>query len=292
MRFFLVLVVMLYCNLASAGMATRVLIQSPQSEDDASHQYYVDLITQVLKNTQAEYGVAEIVETGFSYTQNRALKALEMGHISVFWTGTNRKRENHYRVIHIPLMAGLLGIRVPVIRGSQLQEFVKIESPEQLKSLTACQGTHWPDSDILEGNGYRVERVTKFESMYSMLRQGRCDYFPRGIGEVFAELNHGSNQDMMVLDNLLFIYPMPMYIFVNKSDKQLTERLEQGLSAMAEKGEIFKFICEHASTRDVFPLNKYVDAQFLKLSNHLLPDTTQLDNPKLWIEIKSEDICF
>jgi hypothetical protein len=286
MRIILALVTLLCCQQSLS--AENVLIQSPQSKDDASYGYYVDLISQVLSDTQDEYGAAKLVETGSSYTQHRGLSALDSGQISVFWAGTDPKRERRYHVVRVPLMAGLLGIRVPVILASQHHLFQTLDNEDQLKSLTACQGTHWPDTDILEKNGYQVEKVTKFESMYSMLRQGRCDYFPRGIGEVYAELAHESNQDMMAIKNLLLIYPMPMYIFLSKGNKQLAERLTQGLNVMAEQGEIFEFVRQHPATQGVFPLAQYNNAKQFKLTNHLLPDTTELDNPSLWFEIESE----
>ncbi|WP_394390193.1 hypothetical protein [Shewanella woodyi] len=283
MRIVLGLAVLLYAHLTWS--ADALLIQSPQSEDDASYHYYVDLISEVLKETQGEYGVAKLVETGSSYTQNRGLSALESDQLTIFWAGTDPKREKRYHVIRIPLMAGLLGMRVPVVHRSQYQKFLALESAEQLKQLTACQGTHWPDSYVLEQNGYRVERVTKFESMYSMLRQGRCDYFPRGIGEVHAELEHSMNQDMVAVDNLLLTYPMPMYVFLNKRNKQLAKRLEQGLYAMVERGDIFEFVRQHPATRGVFPLGKYHQAKLARLTNPLLSNSTELDNPLFWLQL-------
>ena len=58
----------------------------------------------------------------------------------------------------------------------------------ELKKLSACQGMHWPDSDILEQAGFKVMRAVKFESMYEMLLAGRCDYFPRSVAEGYAEV--------------------------------------------------------------------------------------------------------
>ena len=119
--------------------------------------------------------------------------------------------------IRIPLFKGLLGYRVSLIHKSNYEKFVGIGKKE-LQALIACQGQHWPDSDILEDNQFQVARVVRFDSMFKMLNQGRCDYFPRSIFEGYAELLSAQQlyPDLMMFDEVILQYDFPMYYFVNQ----------------------------------------------------------------------------
>ncbi|BAJ04180.1 transporter substrate-binding domain-containing protein [Shewanella violacea] len=287
MRAIILLLLISSLVLASNTRAAPIIIQPQKSADDASYSYYVDLITLILELTREKYGAASLVESELIYTQNRAFSALKQGRLDLFWAGTNKQREAEFRAIRVPLMGGLLGVRVPVIREEKYQAFQQIGTSGQLKALIACQGDQWPDSDILESNGYRVERVTKFALMYSMLKQGRCDYFPRGITEVYAELGGADKQDLIPYDKILLSYPFPMYIFVSKDNEALALRLEQGLTSLTKQGKLQVFMQHHPVTKNVFPLEKYSDSKMFRLSNTNLPELTPLTHESLWLQIKT-----
>jgi hypothetical protein len=174
--------------LAAEDAVVDVRIRAPQSESDVVHGYFWDLLALALKKTDAEYGAARVVVTSFNITQKRALASLDKGnHIDINWVGTN-KGESQYLPIRVPLNMGLLGYRLLAIQKAREAEFDRIETVEELKMLSACQGTHWPDSDILERAEFNVARVVHFESMYKMLLAGRCDFFPRSFTEGYGEV--------------------------------------------------------------------------------------------------------
>jgi hypothetical protein len=176
-------------------------------------------------------------------------------------------------------------MRVPVIKRARLAEFQTIGTPEQLKKLTACQGSQWPDSDILEANGYKVERIIRFELMYTMLNHDRCDYFPRGINEVFSELDGPERDELMAFEGILLRYSMPMYFFVSQENKLLARRLTTGLEAMVVSGELKQYILSHKVTQGIFPLSRYHNSRIFDLVNPSLP-ATLAERPELWIKLK------
>ncbi|QFU24940.1 transporter substrate-binding domain-containing protein [Shewanella eurypsychrophilus] len=286
--FILAMIASFYTVSAPAETVTSsIVVQPKQSKNDASYQYYIDLVRLVLRETQTQYGNAELVEAESSYTQSRAFIALKTNRLDLYWAGTNKQREQEFRAIRMPLMGGLLGVRVPVIRAVKYQMFLQIGTSGQLKVLTACQGDQWPDSDILQENGYRVERVTQFALMYSMLKQGRCDYFPRGITEVYAELEGEDKEDLIAFDKVLLSYPFPMYFFVNKENSALAERLEQGLLSLISQGKLKKFMQQHPVTKNIFPLEKYSNSKMFSLINSSLPESTPIADESLWLQIKT-----
>ena len=123
--------------------------------------------------------------------QGVILHLLDMqGILDVVATSPTRDRETRFNAVRVPLQMGLLGYRMMLIRPEDEAEFNLIDSPQELKSRIACQGEHWPDSDIMETSGYQILRLDSLDAMFDALAQGRCDYFPRGITEGYAELAH------------------------------------------------------------------------------------------------------
>jgi len=271
---------------SAPGAGTQlVLVESRRSERDASHEFYVDLLQLVLDNSQSQWGKAEVVEVGGDFSQSRAFAALNHGQLHVFWAGTSKQRQENFRAIEVPLFAGLLGVRVPVIRRDRLAEFRRYQTISDWQDLLACQGAQWPDSDILEANGFRVTRIAKFDLMYSMLKQGRCDYFPRGLNEVSAELAASGQQDLMAFEEVLISYPFPMYFFVAKDNEQLYQRLNSTLETMAVNGELRQFLYNHPTTAGLFPLTRFDVSRRFRLVNALLPESTPLQRPELWLPL-------
>lgn len=259
-----------------------IRIQPPRSTEDSTQSYYFDLLSAVLPPT------ARVVVTPRSMAQQRSMQQLNTGELTLAWSGTTTVRETEYLPIRVPLYAGLLGTRVPVIRKDAKAQFDQIKTADELKVLTACQGDQWLDSDILEANGYHVERVTKFELMYRMLRAGRCDYFPRAITEVYSEVAHQEDDLVMAYDRILLTYTFPMYFFISRSNTKLEQVLNTALYDFAASGKLTTFMQSHNTTREVFPLSKYQNSLIFKLHNHDLPPLTPMKDDKLWLDFSSE----
>jgi hypothetical protein len=262
----------------------RIRLPPPPLNMASSYDYFYDLLEVALNKTQAEYGPVILETLPSTLSQSRGLSSLNSGLIDITWSATSVEREQRYTPIRIPLIGGLLGIRVPVIKRARLAEFQAIRTPEQLKKFTACQGSQWPDSDILEANGYKVERIIMFELMYTMLDHDRCDYFPRGINEVFSELDGPGRDHLMAFEGILLRYSLPMYFFVSQENEQLERRLTTGLEAMVTSGELRQFITSHSVTLSMFPLSRYHKSLIFDLTNPILPANTPFERPEFWFD--------
>ena len=271
------LLVFLACIQSYWSYAESIYIQPPRAAEDASHKYYHDLLNAQLKNDDK----LTIIER--PVTQARSLQLLKGGDLTVAWSGTNYRRENLYRPLRVPLFLGLLGVRVPVIRQSDIARFDKITEEKQLQKLVACQGDQWPDSDILERNHYTVERVAKFESMYRMLKGGRCDYFPRSIIEVYGELEAPDRSDLVIYERLLLSYTFPMYYFMSYEREALAKTLESSLYNFAISGQLLEFMKTHPATRPAFPLSRFRESTIFYLHNPDLPTETPISDTALWL---------
>ena len=96
-----------------------------------------------------------------------------------------------------------------------VKTFTKVESLDQLKNYIACQGRHWPDTNILKNSNLNVTTSTRYESLFKMLSAKRCDYFPRGFHEGQAEIAQRRElyQDLVLYQRIILQYPFTVYAF-------------------------------------------------------------------------------
>lgn len=285
MKKLVIFFLLLFCF--SAYGVEEIKIRKKQALEEANHDYCVQLLQIALDNTEKKYGKAIIKPVNLELTQGRALEEIEKGnYIDIDWAGRDISREEELLPIRVPLFAGLLGYRVLVIRKKDKSKFDKIKNINDLKKLTVLQGTHWPDSDILEASGFNVFRVPKFENMYPMLENNRVDYFLRSISEAYGEVKARGNSNLMVYDRIIVEYKFPMYFFVNKANKTLAKRVEEGLRIAIDSGQFLKFMKTNPLTAPVFPLEKYDKSLFFEINNPFLPKKTPVNEKKLWIDFK------
>lgn len=272
-------------NYSVSSAATELRTIPPQSDFDVSHNYFVTLLQLMLDKTVAEHGRTKVANV-VRMEQGRAFYELKRGEIiDVYWAGTSMDREDEFTAIRIPLLKGLLGYRLSIIRDDSQPDFQAIKSLEDLRKYTACQGRHWPDSDILEHAGINVRRGPIYELMFGQLAAGRCDFFPRGIHEGGPELSARREKypNLRLYSDTIIYYPFPMYFFVRKGNIELAKRLELGLERAIDSGEFDQLLESHPITSKLFPLSQWGEKNILSLNNPLLPTDTPITDSRYWI---------
>ena len=261
-----------------------------QTATNTTHDYQVKLIEMAMgKSQKTNFDISFTAEFA---SQGRGMLLLNKGTINLIAAGPTKDRDALYHSIKVPLYLGLLGYRVLVIRKDRYQEFANIRSPEKLQKLVACQALHWPDSDILEANEYRVMRVLKFESMFTMVINGRCDYFPRAITEGYSEIQAYAelynSDELMIFDDIILKYTFPFYFFTSTENKELANLLTAGLTKAVNDGSLLELMASNPVTKHLFPLSQWKSKQFFYLFNPLLPENTPLNNGELWLKLEQE----
>jgi hypothetical protein len=179
-KIFMMCVILMLITWDTTAQVVRVLDNNRQQ--DTSIGYFRNLLIRALDVTEEEFGDYRIDRVHFDFSQDRTLQMLKSDeYLDVMHSMSNAQREEEFIAVKVQLLKGLMGKRMVFTHASRLPEFAKIGHVSELKALVACQGIHWPDSDILEANGFKVARVVVFESMFDMVIKQRCDYFPRGI---------------------------------------------------------------------------------------------------------------
>lgn len=277
--------------LFSVRASTAIHVATPQSRLEASTSYYFDLLALVLQKTAADYGPAHLVFEPVPASGSLWKLMLKNNRIDVHWFTPTTEIELHLRLVPASILYGGLGLRGLLIKSSQLQQFQQIKTVDDLRRFTACQGEKWPDVQVLQYAGLKVHTVQKFDSILDMLHKGRCDYFPRSVIEGDAELaNQQPNyQGLSFFTSVLLYYPLPVHFYVNPEDKALAKRLEQGLKAMQDSGELLRFMQQHPVTHHVFEPQRYSQSVVLKLYNPVLPALHQQDKSDFWLKLLQVD---
>lgn len=171
-------------------------------------------------------------------TQDRAFAQLRSGQeLDVFWSMTSAAREQGVLTVRIPLVKGLLGSRLLIVRKDTLGLLATAKTLEELKShVTIGQGHDWPDTTILKAAGFNVVTSAAYETLYPMLKLKRFDAIALGANEVDDELARHPDPDFAIEKNIALSYPAPVFFFVTPRKKALAERIEKGLLKMMEDG--------------------------------------------------------
>ena len=264
-----------------------IVFPQPQSSSDASHTYYIDLIKLALdKSNKSDDYTITISKNPLTQGRTFIELAKKNGLINIYQSGTTQARENKFIAIKIPLLKGTLGYRINLIHKDNINKFNNIASLADLSKLSACQGTHWPDSDILEAAGLRVIRNASYENMFLQVKNKHCDYFPRAIIEAYSEEKARQDPDIVVHDKLVISYQFPMYFFISPHQKQLATDIKTGLNIAVEDGSFDDFFQRNNITKPLFPLSKWRQSLILNLDNPFLPNNTPTDDKRLWVSLQ------
>jgi hypothetical protein len=255
---------------------------------DSKLSYKYQLLELLLKTTEDKYGAYEIHFVNQLNSQQRDIKHLDLDIINVFISMTSKAREETMLPVRIPVFKGLYGYRVFLINKNDQSRFSDIKTLDQLKKLTAVQGTHWPDLNILKSNGLNIESSSQHESLFKMLEYGRVDYFPRGIHEPWRELSDRPELALTVEKNLVLYYPAPGYIFVKKDNLHLSRRLKEGFQNIIESGEFDAFFNHHPQIIEMRKKSNLENRTLFKLNNPSLSPFTPLDDKRLWYQINND----
>lgn len=275
LRFILrALLLLCSCSVGVALAASRpyvVVIQVPVADNGGS--YFTDLLQLILNASKSPDEVVQLHFNDKPLSQARWIAAVLQGTDNdVLWTMTNKEREETMRAIRVPLLKGLMGYRLLVIRKGDEAVFAPIKTKEQLLMLNAGQGIHWPDTDILRANQFHVVEAIAKENLYKMLMVKRFDFFPRGLTEVNLEDEFITPKHLLVEPHLMLHYPTDLYFFVNKKNTALAARLEKGWAIIQKNGEFEKFFLSTERVQAAITMLNKRDHTVIELENPFLSE--------------------
>ena len=227
-----------------------------QPEDAVRYTYQYRLIAELMARTEARFGPYQLQPyTGKMTSRRLNNEAIRGERINLMWSDAGHPNLDSQMIrIPFPLLKGLLGYRIFLIRKEDQPRFAAIRSLEELKQLRLGQGANWGDIKIYRHNGFDVTTGKDYQHLFHMLVSGRFDYFPRGVNEAPLEYaaQHERHPELTIEQTLLLVYRYPVFFYVSRNNPALAQAKLPG--------------------RRIF----YLD-------NPFLPDDTPLDRPELWL---------
>lgn len=241
------------CLIAAPLSATTPEPTSPQATSRGYVLWYrnydspaIRALVELALQKTPEYGEFQIIRS-VELSQGRVLRELTDGQsrlVDIANVATSAERENFLTAIPFPVDGGLLGFRVCVVMPESLPKFSGIESLKDLQDsgIRIGQGSHWPDTPVLEANGIPVVTHSRYEILFGMLRNDRFECFARGVSEVLYDLEMEQDPSLVIEPDLLIAYPMPSYLFVGPDDQETAHRLQLGIERAILDGSFNEFL--------------------------------------------------
>ncbi|HEY4081113.1 MAG TPA: hypothetical protein VGM81_10470 [Burkholderiaceae bacterium] len=262
---------------AESAAQKPVVYPSAGQADDERGNYYVSLLKLALSKAD---GAFEVHPSDDASVNLRVLTRMAAGQgIDVVWAPAARSLEHDFRRVPVPLDKGILGWRLLLIKAKDRARFASVQSLEQLKALQAGQVSEWVDTEILRDNGLPVVGATLYESLFGMLAAQRFNYLPRGVAEIEGEARNNAKLGLVIEPHLALHYPMCVYFFVARDNKQLADSIEQGLRRALKDGSLEK-------------LFQQLNGPALKAANLGQRRVFELNNPTLPADTLADDgVC-
>lgn len=230
----------------SIDAKTNATIKFWNGNKTASRQDYErEMLDAVLTATVPARGPYTIVESREDYprAEDEASVFRSKG-FDIFGTvAGNQKLANEQKIlIPLPLMKGILGYRILIVRKADAQKFATIKTAAELKALRMGIPETWADAGLFRHNGYPVVEKGGFDDLFQRLENKEFDYVTFGANEVsgvFAERAAKSGK-LIIEPSLLVYYPFPLVFYVNPQQKVLAERVTSGLQTITANGELDK----------------------------------------------------
>lgn len=253
---------------------------------DYPSKIIMSILIQALDITRDKYGDYEIVSSK-PMEQRRAVTKLTkryVGELDIAHLATTTNREKSAIAIRIPLIAGLSGYRVCLIKPNNQYKFSDINNKQDFinKKISIGQQQDWPDTKILTSNGLDVETSYKYSLLFRQLEKQRFDCFLRGINEIHDEIDQHTNDNFVIENDLLFYYPLPLFFYVNNGRQDLAKRLNEGLTTLQKNGTLTRLLAENYKDK-VDNLHLHTRT-LIKLNNPILPKESLLSIPNIpWL---------
>ena len=278
----LLLAAAVFCIVTTGHCLDEVRLAPPVSAHDQRCAYPYALLHRAMEATRGTDGPFLTVTLPAVMSRERALRELAAGNITVHVAATNPRWEAGAIAVRIPVLKGLLGYRLLLVREADLDIYAAVEDMDDLRPLRAGLGEQWTTTAIFRELGFTVATGTDYEGLFGMLALGRSDYFPRGINEIYAEWEERWHRypELCIEPTLALYLPTPNYFFVSPRHPHLADRIRRGLELLIANGEFDAMFRERYT--DAIERAGLGERRIIEIPNPLLTQETPLDRSELW----------
>ncbi|WP_026376416.1 transporter substrate-binding domain-containing protein [Aestuariibacter salexigens] len=236
-------------------------------------QYELDILRLALRSSSAGFADLHIVEDRQDYPEPEQEGAILLNSADVCVTvaGNPKFLPDTYIPIHIPLMKGLLGHRLLIIRDAEQPVFADLSSIEALRGKTAGIPATWADATLFRHNHCLVDEYGQLQDVMNRLADGHCDYVALGANEIHDVFDQLSDytESLVIESTLRLYYPYALVFYVSPRREELAIAIQQGLQTALLDGAFDKLF--HAHNQACLASADLSHRREIALVNPLLP---------------------
>jgi hypothetical protein len=232
---------------APAWAVDVVVFDRPASQNDFRREYARSLLRTVLERTTPEYGPWRMELAPAHMERRRLLAALKEGKwVNVTAYPASGDWMRALKAVPVPIDMGLQSWRIALIDKRSQPQFRAL-GPAQLKLLRAGANNAWVTYRSLQQNGFSVVSGGNYDGLFDMLMAGRFDFLPRGVNEIFRELEAHRREypDLAVEESFLLHDQIPSLFFVSPHESRLHKRIAAGMEAMLKDGSLERLVLRY-----------------------------------------------
>ncbi|SIT15050.1 hypothetical protein SAMN02744133_106135 [Thalassospira xiamenensis M-5 = DSM 17429] len=219
-------------------------------------------------------------------TQSRISEMLLAGDIDVMFAGYSAERESRFRQVNIPITRGILGHRVFMVKKDRAEALRNVETLDELRQFCIGVGSDWPDGDIMEDNGFCVERGPR-SNLWEMLENRRFDALTRAVHEAYRELPAIQAQypDVVLNDTVMLVYPFDFFIYVNRKNSALWQTITDGLLEAYRTGAFMEHFHNAPAIARALDALKTERRHVFNIENTIMSETTRNIDDRFWLNV-------
>lgn len=264
-----------------SSAASALTIKTNKVDSDKEELLYSVLklaLSKSAPNTKFE-------QTSEVMTEERLVSEVNSGNLDVMWAGASQSKEEQLKVIRIPVLKGMLGHRLLIIKKSDQHRFNGVKTLADLKQFKAGQGRFWGDTKVLKAGGIPTVTTVKYNNLFPMLEGGRFDYFPRAVHEPWSEVASRPELGLTVEKNLMLVYPFAMYFYVAADNQKLHDLIYEGFEAAIADGSFDELFFNNKMIKDVLEQAKLSTRTIIRIDNPFMHPDTPYDRKEFWLDV-------
>ena len=193
--------------------------------------------------------------------------------------------ESNLIPIYVPVMRGILGMRICLINPKFQNLFKNIKSISDMRKnkIEILGGVGWPDNDVYRHAKLEVRTTKNFRDLYALLdtKTPRC--FSRSIGEVTKELEEIADLNIIAEPTILLQYDLPSMYFVSPKKVEFAKDLEEGLSKLLKSGKFLDIFWRYHNS--LFSDYNVMNRTVVYFENPNLSDKVKqmIDSGNIWL---------
>lgn len=244
------------------------------NKSQSRQQYELKLLRAALNASKQQYGEYQLIHDATELTAQEESAVFRTKGADVFVTvaGNPKLAQEDKIIVPHPLMKGLLGYRLLIVRQQDLDTFAAIQTDASFKRLRIGIPDGWADADLFRHNGYNVVEGGTFNEIFDLLAADKFDYVALGANEIEQAFERrAESYDMFTIEpTTLVYYPFALVFYVNPDKPALAKRLRDGLNAIDENGEAQRLFEKAAG--DIVEHFNLEQRKIFRLDNPMLPD--------------------